>query len=378
MVIDYKHQATYAWSVERFASHLYHLQGINFVTDYKEYLKGDGLFYNLNISSCVLVDLAKVLLQNLATQIPVESQVSVHCRSTDRLMCKPTISIAPIARSVRIPTRSYRIDDGTFKSDEETPRDLLHIPSSFLAKNLNAVFSSYSMKNSKKDTAIEFDYYQTLSMVATEAMSSNIVFIVYDTQKSEGSVIIPPKRPQDVLTCVQVCELTPKGDYKPSPIECSEPNSIFPLKQDQQQLLMLSLERIVEVKLDQVQMDNAKIIDYKHNSQASETDYHILKAKYSWDSSLHNTFFLNVSTSIVPKILLTLNFIVCNQSQGKVKFVQEIAVNVKDHNKALRMTKKKKKSANSQVKRDPAIIFSLKTGHAKNHMPSIYVVDCHA
>ncbi|CAO3703748.1 unnamed protein product [Rhizopus stolonifer] len=447
-VIDYKHQSTYVWSVEKFATRLRHLQGLNFVTDHKKYLKGDDLFYNSDVSSYVLVGLAKVPLQNLATQVPVESQVSVHCRSTGRLMGKLTISIAPIARSVRNPARSYRMDE----SDEENPRDLLHVgqqlvfeisivkmtgldPKLFsrvhaqfrlssFAKNLNAVFSSDSMENSEKDKPIEFDYYQTLSMAVTEEMLNNIhennmVFEVYgkpqqaylhsllntsETQKSEESAIIPPKRSQDVLARVQICELTPEGDYKPVPIECSERNSVFSLQQGQQRRLMLSLEhssaqaeldleRVVEVRLGQVRLANAKghiidsppnssdinlkLTDYKRSSQASETDYHMLKAECSWDSSLHNTLLLNAITPVAHKVLLTLTFIVRNQSQGEVKFEQEIAVNVKDHSKALSM---KKKSANSQAKRGSAILnfFSLKTGHAKNHMSSIYVVDYHA
>ncbi|KAG1474907.1 hypothetical protein G6F56_000060 [Rhizopus delemar] len=90
---------------------------------------------------------------------------------------------------------------------------------------------------------------------------------------------------------------------------------------------------------------NLKIIDYKCNSQASKTNCHMLKAEYFWDSSLHNTFLLNVNTPIAHKILLTLNLIV----------------------------------SNSQAKRDPAIInfFSLKTGHPKNRMSSIYMNDYH-
>ncbi|KAG1474908.1 hypothetical protein G6F56_000061 [Rhizopus delemar] len=167
-----------------------------------------------DVSSCVLVDRAKVPLQSLATQVLVESRVSVHCRSTVRLTGKLTISIAPIARSFRIPTRSYKMNDVPLNPTKKKPQDLLHVGQQLI-----------------------FEILIILSMVATEAIPSNIVFKVYiepqkiylhsllsisDTQKLEENIIVLPKRPQDFLTRVQICEITPKKGYKPTPIECSE------------------------------------------------------------------------------------------------------------------------------------------------------------
>ncbi|KAG0760131.1 hypothetical protein G6F57_008676 [Rhizopus arrhizus] len=456
-VIDYKHQSTYIWSVEKFATRLRHLQGLNFVTDSKKHLKGDDLFYNSNVPSYVLVGLAKVPLKNLATQVPVENQVSVHCRSTGRLMGKLKVLIAPIARSVRNPNRSEGSEDGHFSFDEENPRDLLHIgqqlvfeisivdmtgldPKLFsrvhaqfrlssFGNNLEGVFASDSMENSQEDKAIEFNYHQTLSMAITEEMldiihEKDIVFEVYgkpkkayldslmistepQQQDDENKAIIPPKRSQDVLARIQICEITPEGDYKHVPIESNERNSgIFSLQQGQQRRLILSLEhattqpelnleRIVEVRLGHVRLVDMKgrviesppsaqsdillkLIDSKRNSQASETDYQKLKAECSWDSSLHDTRLLNAVTLNAHKVLLTLTFIVRNQSQREIKFEKEIAVHIKDHNKAVSI---KKKTANqNNNKRGSSILnfFSIKSGHAKAHVSCIYVVDYHA
>ncbi|KAI9282222.1 hypothetical protein BY458DRAFT_169048 [Sporodiniella umbellata] len=450
-VIDFKHQSTYIWSVEKFATRLRHLQGLNFVTDAKKHLKGDDLFYNSNVPSYVLVGLAKVPLQNLATQVPVESKVSVHCRSTGRFMGHLTLSIAPIARSVRNPTdRSDSSDDGF---DEENSRDLLHAgqqlvfeisivkmtgldPKLFsrvhaqfrlssFGEKFDAVFASDSIENTEKEVPIVFDYCQTLSMAVTPELlniihEKEIVFEVYgkpqpaylkslsitpDASPQQPSAILPPKKSQDVLARIQICEITPEGDYKPVPIEFSERNSVFSLQQGQQRRLVISLEhtttqpelgleRVTEVRLGQVRLAdhhgrlievpapqpdiNLKLTDYKRSSQINEANPHQLKAECSWDSSLHNTLLLNAVTPAAQKVLLTLTFTLRNQSQREVKFEQEIAVHIKDHTKAIHI---KKKTASQQAnKRGSSILnfFSLKTGHARNHVSSIYVVDYHA
>ncbi|KAG1224366.1 hypothetical protein G6F68_020128 [Rhizopus microsporus] len=89
-------------------------------------------------------------------------------------------------------------------------------------------------------------------------------------QDDENKAIIPPKRSQDVLARIQICEITPEGDYKHVPIESNERNSgIFSLQQGQQRRLILSLEhattqpelnleRIVEVRLGHVRLVDMK------------------------------------------------------------------------------------------------------------------------
>ncbi|RCH88049.1 kinesin-like protein Klp8 [Rhizopus azygosporus] len=451
-VIDYKHQSTYIWSIEKFVTRLRHLQGLNFVTDNKKHLKGDDLFYNSNVPSYVLVGLAKVPLQNLATQVPVESQISVHCRNTGRLMGKLKVLIAPIARSVRNPYRSEGSEDGHFSYDEENPRNLLHIgqqlvfeisivemteldPKLFsrvhaqfrlsnFGSNLEGVFASDSVEHSQKDKPIVFNYHQTLSMAITEEMlnvihDKEIVFEVYgkptqayldslmiptEQQQSADVGIIPPKKLQDVLTRIQICEITAEGDYKPVPIETQENyGNVFSLQQGQQRRVIISLEdataeselnfeRIVEVRMGQVRLVDAKdriietpasaqadinlkLIDSKRNSQASVTDDHKLNAQCSWDSSLHDTLLLNAVTPNAHKVLLTLTWIVRNQNQCEIKFQKEIAVHIKDQSKAASI---KKKSANHNPNKRASVIlnfFSLKSGHPKNHISCLYVVE---
>ncbi|KAG0935318.1 hypothetical protein G6F57_008590 [Rhizopus arrhizus] len=444
-VIDHKHQSTYIWSIDKFVTRLRHLQGLNFVTDAKKHLKGDDLFYNSDVPSYVLVGLAKMPLQNLATQVPVESQISVHCRNSGRLMGRLKVAIAPIARSVRNP-----VDEDDVVYDEENPRDLLHIGQQLVfevsmidmtgldsdlfsrvhaqfrlsnfGSNLEGIFASDSVEHSKQRAPIVFDYHQTLSMAVTEELlnvihQKEVVFEIYgkptpayldsllivkEVTDQPQDAILPPKRSQDVLARIQVCEITPEGDYKPVPVESDE--GIFSLQQGQQRRIILSLEhattqpelnldKIVEVRLGQVRLVDAKgkvmdappsaqsdihlkLMDSKRNSRASQTDYQTLKAECSWDSSLHDTLLLNAVTQSSHKVLLNLSWVIRNASQREIKFEREIAVHIKDQTKAASI--KKKKATGNKRASSLFNIFSSKTGHIKHHIACIYVVEHHA
>ncbi|RCH77984.1 hypothetical protein CU097_000848, partial [Rhizopus azygosporus] len=154
----------------------------------------------------------------------------------------------------------------------------------------------------------------------------------------------------------------------------------------------LNFERIVEVRMGQVRLVDAKdriietpasaqadinlkLIDSKRNSQASVTEGHKLRAQCSWDSSLHDTLLLNAVTPNAHKVLLTLTWIVRNQNQCEIKFQKEIAVHIKDQSKAASI--KKKSASHSPNKRASVIMnfFSLKSGHPKNHISCLYVVE---
>ncbi|KAG1473034.1 hypothetical protein G6F56_001181 [Rhizopus delemar] len=449
-VLDYKNQSTYVWSIEKFVTRLRHLQGTSFVTDSKDHLIGEDLFFNANVSPYVLVGLAKIPLKNLATQVPVQSSVSVHCKNTGRLMGQLTVDISPVARSVRNPT-SDEASSMPPTSEDENPRDLLHTgqqlvcevsilemtgldPRLFTSvcaqfrlsnfgKHLGLVHCSETKVNEVDGRPIQLYLHQMLSLSVTEELLSiihneEILFEVYGQpqeaylnslklstpQKSlDRAEMLPPKKSQDVMTSIQICEITPEGDYKPVPVECSEDYGVFSLQQGQQRRLVLSLddtttdpelklERIIDVKLGQVRLVDAKgktleapesaqseihlkSIDAKRHSDQT-TNESKLKIECSWDSSLHDTLLLNAVTQSSHKVLLNLNWTVRNASQQEFKLTKEIAVNIKDQSKAATM---KKKRAASQNKRGSLLNFFSRSGQQiKNNVSCIYVVEHHA
>ncbi|KAI9252088.1 hypothetical protein BY458DRAFT_523288 [Sporodiniella umbellata] len=430
-VIDYKHQSTYVWSIDRFVTRLRHLQGIRFVTDSKKHLKGDDLFFSQDPASYVLVGLAKIPLKNLATEVSVQSHLSVHCRTTGRYMGQLKVDILPIARSVQDPVSS------------EDPCDLLHngqqlmcevsilemtgldpnlfsrVHAQFRLSNfgqdLQGVHASDSQEN-KEGKPIQFDFHQLLSLSVTQELLAvihhgEIVFEVYGKPKpayldslkivdslAPKETLMPAKKSMDVLATFQVCEMTPEGDYTPVPVEFSENCPVFSLQQGQQRRLVLNLEqssldaelgleRIVDVRLGRVRLINdkkevvnspesaqaeihLKMVDSKRHSQTKEPTR--LKAECSWDSSLHDTLLLNAVTQNSHQVLLDLCWTVRNASMREFKFTSEIAVHIKDQTKAAVM---KKKRVASQNRRTSLLNFFSKPNQIRNQLTCIYVVE---
>ncbi|GAA5816305.1 hypothetical protein MFLAVUS_009831 [Mucor flavus] len=298
-VVDKKHQSIYIWSVEKFLARFRYLQGAYYASDSKKHIKGEDLYYESTTPSYVLAGLANVPLRNLATQVPVESTVAVHCRNTSRFMGTLRVLIAPIARSVRHPYRSDGEEAPPPITDDENPRSLLHVgqqlvfeisvielrgfdPKQFthihaqfhlstFGNNLDGVFAADAVEY-KKQEPILFNYHQTLSMAITEDIlqiikTKDISFEIYGKPNKEyleklltpavpavadTEVSEPTTKSQDVIAHIQICEITADGDYKPVPVE-SVPNSInasndnlnhdvFSLQQGQQRRVMISLQ----------------------------------------------------------------------------------------------------------------------------------------
>lgn len=321
-VIDRKNQALYLWSVEKFMARLRYLQGSYFVSDSKKYIKGDDLFYESAIPNFTLIGFAQVPLSNLMTQVPVESSLSVYCRSTGRSKGELKVLITPIARSVRQPSSdeaSYSAEDEAIL-DDENPRKLLHVgqqlvfeisiielsgldPKEFsrvhaqfrlsaFGDHLDGVFASDPVDYTK-ESAIAINYHQTLSMAITEDILSaietkDITFEVYgkpnknylqgiaSASMSDSSTdhdivksILPSKKPDDVIARFQICEITSTGDYKPVPVESSQADilgqhDVFSLQQGQQRRIVLSLastaafDKIIDARIGQVRLVDAK------------------------------------------------------------------------------------------------------------------------
>lgn len=482
-VVDKKHQSIYIWSIEKFMARFRYLQGAYYASDSKKHMKGEDLYYESTTPpTYVLAGLAKVPLRNLATQVPVESTLAVHCRNTGQLKGTLKVLIAPIARSVRHPYRSSNeSEDGnasvssTTAMDDENPKNLLHVgqqlvfeisiielsgidPKEFsrvhaqfrlstFGNNLDGVFAADAVEY-KREAPIVFNYHQTLSMAITEDIlhiieTKDITFEVYGKPNKEyldtlspskslaaapatSTEIIPAKKSQDVIVHIQICEITPDGDYKPVPVESVTNNNsrdrennnnnnnnngdapsishhdVFSLQQGQQRRIHLSLqhqggetrvmpllEKITEMRVGQIRLMDGKnrIIEQPqsaNNNNAAELSLNLISststqskitANGAWDSSLHDTLLLNAVTPNTHKVIMTIYWTVRTTAGEAVRFEKDVSVHIKDQNKAANI---KKKSAANPNKRGSVILnfFSLKSIHIKNQVTSLFVVDC--
>lgn len=321
-VIDKKHQAMYVWSIEKFMARLRYLQGAYFASDSKKHIKGDDMYYEPSVPSYMLMGVAKVPLRNLMTQVPVESTWTVH-NNTDDTMGQLTVSISPVARSIRYLYRGdkqYMIKDE--EEDEKSRTKLLHVGQQLVfeisilrmtgmqADDFSQVHAQFRLSTfgSQFDGVLatnlatiaggvavaEFNYHQTLSMAITEELlniieTKDIVFEVYGQPSmkylermqslskpshARSTVpILPSKQPDDVMARIQICEITSDGGYMPVPVESSSftdvlgQYDVFSLQQGQQRRIVLSLvssatlENISDVRVGQI-----RLVDNKHRT----------------------------------------------------------------------------------------------------------------
>lgn len=460
-VIDKKHQSISIWSIEKFLARFRYLQGAYYASDSKKHIRGEDLYYDsASVNPFVLAGLAKVPLRNLATQVPIESELAVHDRNTGQLMGSLRVLIAPIARSVRHPYRSSESDNGSITNEEENPRNLLHVGQqlvfeislieltgidpkqyshahaqfrlSTFGNNLDGVFAADPVE-CKAGTSIVFNYHQTLSMAITEDVlhiikTKDITFEVYGRPNKEyldkltpavttiERDVIPAKKSQDVIAHIQICEITPDGDYKPVPVEYINNNSnnnsnnnnespnmgsldVFSLQQGQQRRIVLSLmhqggetrvmpllEKISEIRIGQIRLMDGKnrLIEQPQNlNNTAELSLNLISSTSSpseisasgaWDSSLHDTLLLNAITPNTQKVILNLSWVVKTTSGESVHFNKDISVNIKDQSKAANI---KKKSATPN-KRSSVILnfFSLKSIQIKSQVTCLYNIEC--
>ncbi|KAI8362717.1 hypothetical protein EDC96DRAFT_553728 [Choanephora cucurbitarum] len=463
-VIDAKHQSVYLWSLEKFLARLRYLQGAYFASDSKKHMKGEDLFYESeHPPAYTLVGLAKVPLRNLATQVPMESTVSVFCRNTGEKMADLRVLIAPIARSVRHPYRSSASSVSSAEDpnepilDDENPRSLLHVGQqlvfevsiidlggldprlfsrvhaqfrlSTFGSNLEGVFASEAKEYTYKGT-LEFNYHQTLSMAITQDIltiikTKDITFEIYGqpskhyleqtalsinnniklaAEADTPPVVMPVKKAEDVIARIQICELTPEGDYKPVPVESAAAhsgdvigqNDTFSLQQGQQRRVVISLQNASLDKIMDMRIGRIRLMDNKQRilesplsiaevplnmvSNNSNKDG-ICIAQGSWDSSLHDTLLLNAVTPVNQRVVMCLSWTVRqkmllngNEVDVAVRFEKDLFVTIKDQNKAATI----KKKTNPNAKRGSVILnfFSLKSNlPIKHQITSLFVVE---
>ncbi|KAF9586509.1 kinesin-like protein Klp8 [Lunasporangiospora selenospora] len=168
----------------------------------------------------------------------------------------------------------------------------------------------------------------------------------------------PPKEwYHDILANVQVCELAPDGNYMPVQVLSNFPmdHGAFQLRQGLQKRIRLQLShtsgkqfpwsRVVAISLGNVRLTDSKgkitesppkedialgiipgqSVEYPSNG----TSELIMQA--SWDSTLHDSIFLNKVTTSGTRVLLSLTWTVeAEQCPEPIRFRMDIAVQIQD------------------------------------------------
>ncbi|KAF9185006.1 kinesin-like protein Klp8 [Haplosporangium sp. Z 767] len=161
----------------------------------------------------------------------------------------------------------------------------------------------------------------------------------------------------DVLAHVQVCELAPSGDYVPVQVLSTSTfdSGTFQLRQGLQRRIVLSLShtsgrqfpwnRVSKVYLGRVRLLDSKgritesppredvalnIVPGQHVEYPTDGTS-LLVVQASWDSTLHESLFLNRVTATNTRILLTLTwFVEAERCLDPVCFRLDIAAQIQD------------------------------------------------
>jgi kinesin family protein 1 len=161
----------------------------------------------------------------------------------------------------------------------------------------------------------------------------------------------------DVLAFVQVCEMAPEGDYVPVQVLSNtvmDPGA-FQLHQGLQRRIILSLShtsgrQFQWSKVSGIQVGNVRLVDNKGRTTDSPARDDIslnlipgqkveyptdgtsdLVVQASWDSTLHESLFLNRVTATGTRVLLTLTWTVeADRCPEPVRFQMDIAMQIQD------------------------------------------------
>ncbi|KAG0227035.1 kinesin-like protein Klp8 [Actinomortierella wolfii] len=174
-------------------------------------------------------------------------------------------------------------------------------------------------------------------------------------RRSEDELMMEERH--DVLAHVQVCELAPNGEYMPVQVISSssiDPGT-FQLRQGLQRRIVLTLShtsgrqfpwsRVSAIQLGKVrQLDNKGRITESNPREdialnlvpGQSVEYptdgsSVLVVQASWDSTLHDSIFLNRVTASNTKVLLTLTWAVeADRCVEPVKFTMDISLQIQD------------------------------------------------
>ncbi|KAG0184537.1 kinesin-like protein Klp8 [Apophysomyces sp. BC1034] len=204
------------------------------------------------------------------------------------------------------------------------------------------------------DEPFDFDMETEDSAVSTRQVLDHRLKrqITLDYHPDDGML---QEERHDVVAWVQICELTEEGEY--SPVEVVSQNTsdsgVFSLRQGLQRRIMLRLmhdsgKKLLWQSISHMTVGNVRLMDGKgriteppaHTNVAvqlfSEQQlefYHpgtsVLSAQGPWDSSLHDSLFLNRVTASNQCILLALEWEVqCEKRIRPIKFHMDIPVQI--------------------------------------------------
>ncbi|KAI9287583.1 hypothetical protein BC943DRAFT_345926 [Umbelopsis sp. AD052] len=172
-------------------------------------------------------------------------------------------------------------------------------------------------------------------------------------RRSEEELVVAERH--DVLAWVQVCELTPDGNYNPTQLlsQNSLDAGVFLLHQGLQRRIYLTLShtsgrQFPWTRVSKVTIGKVRLLDAKGRIVESPAHEDIplrllpqqkvtylrdgtstLSIQCIWDSSLHDSLFLNRTTAMSSRILLNLKWEVeATKCLQPVKFNMDIAVQI--------------------------------------------------
>ncbi|KAF9941291.1 kinesin-like protein Klp8 [Mortierella alpina] len=177
----------------------------------------------------------------------------------------------------------------------------------------------------------------------------------FGERRNEGELMT--EEHHDVLAHVQVCEQAPSGEYVPVKVLSNSPvdAGTFQLRQGLQRRIVLSLShtsgrQFPWNKVSSIHLGRVRLLDNKGRIAESpvredvalnivpgqKVDYptdgtSVLVIEASWDSSLHDSLFLNRVTAVNTRILLTLTWSVeAERCLDPVCFRMDLAAQIQD------------------------------------------------
>ncbi|GBC06139.1 hypothetical protein RclHR1_06640017 [Rhizophagus clarus] len=172
-------------------------------------------------------------------------------------------------------------------------------------------------------------------------------------RRSEDELVAEEKH--DVVAWVQVCELAPSGEYVPVQVLSQNPldPGAFFLRQGLQRRIILTLthnsgQQFPWSKITKMEIGRVRLLDGKgrlsespvqndiqmnlipaQNPQFNVDGTSVIIAKASWDSTLHDSIFLNRTTQSNSRVLLGLNWYVeAEKCVEPISFHMDIAVQI--------------------------------------------------
>ncbi|RIB09101.1 kinesin protein [Gigaspora rosea] len=152
-------------------------------------------------------------------------------------------------------------------------------------------------------------------------------------KRSEEELVAEEK--YDVVAWVQVCELAPTGEYVP--VQVLSQNSIDPgtffLRQGLQQRIVLTLTHnssrqfpwtpVTKIEIGRMNLLPTQNVQFKQDRTS------VIVAQASWDSTLHDSIFLNRTTHSSSRVLLGLTWYVeAEKYVEPITFSMDVTVQV--------------------------------------------------